>query len=115
MTDARKTFLIAGLALVLLVPIIAGAGSGSDGSALFAKMKCTKCHDPKVKKTGPALQTIAAAYKTPDNLVRYFQGKSEPIVEPARAKTMKPRRRKLARLKAEEQEALAAFILGFKK
>jgi len=85
------------------------------GEQLFQTMKCNGCHDATVKKRGPSLQTIANAYADTNGIFLYFSGKSGPIVEPERERTMRPRLRKIMKLNESEQKALASYIATFKK
>lgn len=99
---------------ILLSMAIPASADANKGETLFLSMKCNKCHATKNNPKGPSLGRIADTYGDESSLLLFFEGKSEPIVEPARAKTMKPRRRKLQKLSEEDQKALAAYIITFK-
>ena len=83
------------------------------GEKLFQKLRCTKCHHPDKKINGPALKTIVRAYGTPEKLLGYFKGESDPIVEPGRAKTMKIRRKKIKKLQDDERQSLVDYFFSF--
>jgi cytochrome c551/c552 len=102
--------------ILCLFLLIAGPASavGKKGEVLFLSMKCSKCHTTEGNPKGPSLPRIADAYGDVSKLLLFFQGESEPIVEPARAKTMKPRRRRIKKLSSEDQKALAKYVIGFK-
>ncbi|OQX06855.1 MAG: hypothetical protein BWK76_25630 [Desulfobulbaceae bacterium A2] len=86
----------------------------SAGKALFLAMKCTECHDADKQINGPPLKTIAAVYGEKERLLNFMRSDVPYIVEPARSRTMEPRRRKLKALKPEEQDALATFLMSHK-
>jgi cytochrome c551/c552 len=90
------------------------AAETTAGETLFTSMRCGQCHAPDKKVYGPGLQVIAGIYGEEEKLLAYFRGESEPIIEPERAKTMKPRLRKIGKLSAQELQALARYIMGFK-
>jgi len=89
--------------------------SDQSGEKLFQAMKCTGCHDAEIKKRGPSLQKIARVYPDQESIFLYFTGKADPIVEPEREKTMRPRLRKIMKLNEAEKKALATYINTFKK
>jgi len=84
------------------------------GKALFEAMRCTECHDAEKQINGPPLKTIATVYGDKQALLGFIGGDAPAIVEPARAKTMEPRRRKLKKLDPKAQDAVASFIMSFK-
>ncbi len=103
------------MALCLSVSLSSFACSAEQsGEELFKTMKCTMCHDAKVKKRGPSLITIASAYPDMDTMALYFSGKADPIVDPKRAKSMAPRLRKIMKLNETDQTALASYLMSFK-
>lgn len=104
-------------ALCMSLSLISSSASADDmtGEALFQSMKCGKCHRTEENPKGPTLARIAETYGDEAKLLLYFEGKTEPIVEPERAKTMKPRQRKIKKLDKADKTKLAAYIIGFKK
>ena len=106
------TLFLFALFSLLAVPAVA---EEQPGEILFKTMKCTKCHGTKAKQRGPSVITIASAYANTDELLLFFAGEKEAIVEPERAKTMKPRLRKIMKLNDADKKALASYLLGFKK
>jgi cytochrome c len=109
-------FSIASILFFLFLTICTTADATErSGEAIFQDMKCTKCHGTKAKQRGPSLLKIAAAYPDADALFLFFNGKTDPIVEPERAKTMRPRLRKIMKLNDTEQKALADYVISFKK
>lgn len=87
----------------------------SPGEELFESMKCQKCHTPAKDKRAPSLITIASEYPDTETMVLYFSGKSEAIVEPKRARTMKSRLKKIIKLSDDDKKILASHIMSFKK
>ena len=91
------------------------AGQTRDGKEIFESMKCIKCHHPDKKINGPSLKTIVKVYGEKEKLLLFFEGTSDPIVEPERYITMKPRRRKIEKLPKEEKKALTDYFFSFKE
>ncbi len=89
------------------------AWAETHGRDVFEAMECFKCHDPQYKKMGPTLKLIANTYGKKEKLLSYFNGETESIVEPERAKTMKIRIRKIKKLADPEKDALADYIMSF--
>ncbi len=102
-----KKFLIATLA-------VAGFAVAADGKAIFQSKGCASCHQPTADTVGPSLKKIAQAYGSVDQLVKYFKGESQPIVDPAKAAIMNPQLAQLKGLSDAELKALAEFILSHK-
>lgn len=100
--------------LISLILVTSALAEEKSGEELFLSMKCNKCHRTEKNPKGPTLIRIANTYGEKARLLSFFEGKTEPIVEPERAKTMKPRRRKIKKLTRENKEKLAAYIMGFK-
>jgi len=112
-----KKFVFYGIPLALCLSLFLSSSAHSteqSGEELFKTMKCSMCHDSKVKKRGPSLITIADAYPDTESMALYFSGKADPIVDPKRAKSMQPRLRKIMKLNETDQKALASFLMGFK-
>ena len=86
------------------------------GESIFTVKKCQRCHaSGNEKKKGPSLEVIAEIYQTEEKLLSYFKGEGEPIVEPARAKLMKMRRRQIKKLSSQQQNDLGKYMMSFKK
>lgn len=112
----RISFLVAGMVvggLFLCQPVM-GEKKPSPGERIFSELGCAECHQPEVKINGPSLKTIAAAYGEIERLLSFFKGDTDSIVEPERARTMIPRRRKIKQLSAEQQQQLAEYIMSFR-
>ncbi len=110
----RKTALIFALAI-----LIYGADVFADsdnGELLFKGFACNSCHDVTKSTLGPSLKMIAAGYDgKKDELIRYFDGKSHPIVTPDKSVTMRftlsNTLEKLKKLADKDKSDLADFIL----
>lgn len=86
------------------------------GQAIFTKKKCQRCHvSGNLKKKGPSLEVIAEGYQTEEQLLSYFKGDGEPIIEPERAKLMKMRRKQIKKLSDQQQKDLSQYMMSFKK
>ena len=84
-----------------------------DGEATFNSLRCNICHKPDTGKTFPSLKDIAAAYKgKEDQLLNYFKGESEPIVNPQKRGSMKAFIEKTKKLEEDQRKGLADFILS---
>ena len=84
-----------------------------DGQATFDSLRCGICHKPDTGKTMPSLKDIAAAYKgKEDQLLDYFKGDSESIVNPQKKGTMKVFIEKTKMLEDDQRKGLADFILS---
>ena len=106
----QKLFLMIGISF-FLVTISYGADSGE---AVFQSNHCGTCHKPDISKSNPSLKDIARAYQGKENqLVKYLQGETDPIVVPERSKIMKRYLEKTKSLSEPERKALAGFIMGF--
>jgi cytochrome c len=100
------------LAAVLGLGIFAGGAVAADGEAIFKSKGCSACHKPASKSIGPALKEIAKAYKgKKDQLIKFFKGEADPVVDTGKFNMMKPQLSKTKALSDEEREALADFIL----
>ena len=79
----------------------------------FNSLRCGMCHKTDSGSTMPSLKDIAAAYKgKEDQLLSYFKGEAEPLVNPEKSGAMKTFIEKTKQLEDEERKALADFILG---
>lgn len=85
-----------------------------DGKAVFDSLYCSICHKPHEGVTGVTLPQIARAYKNPEHLMQYFNGKTEAIVEPSKSSIMWGQLKKIQKLPEAKQKALADYILTFK-
>jgi len=110
----RIIFLFVGMVVggIFLSQPVMGEKTASPGEKIFTELGCVECHHPEVKINGPALKTIAATYGDIKRLLAYFKGDTGPIVEPERARTMMPRRRKIKKLSEDRQQALAEYIIS---
>ena len=100
-------FLAAGLFL------ISSNVYAEDGKATFDAMRCGVCHKPDTGKSMPSLKIIAAAYKEKkEQLMDYFNGNAEPLVNPEKKGIMKMYIEKTKKLEDDQQAALADFIMS---
>lgn len=97
---------------------LAGAGLNqsfaADGKAVFDSLHCGICHRPNKGAAGVTLPQIAQAYKDQKQLVQYFAGESEAVVEPTKSAIMWGQLKKIQALSEEDQKALADYLLSFK-
>ena len=84
-----------------------------DGEGTFKSLHCNICHKPDTGKTFPSLKDIAAAYKgREDQLLKYFKGESESVVNPQKMGSMKSFIEKTKKLEDDQRQGLADFILS---
>ena len=103
--------------LFLMVLIFLAVNAVADqGQDLFQDMRCGSCHKPEITKTTPSLKDMAAAYQGKDEqLIRYFKGEAEAMMNPEKANLMKRYIEKTKALSDAERKALADYILKNKK
>ncbi|MCE5243105.1 MAG: c-type cytochrome [Syntrophobacteraceae bacterium] len=106
--------IIATIISAMAAGVFMTSASAADGRAVFDSLKCGSCHKPGEKSVAVSLAQIARAYETPEQLGGFFKGESKPIIESEKPGMMKGQMPKLGALSAEEQKALAEYILGFK-
>ncbi len=84
---------------------------------VFQTLGCGTCHKEAAKsQTFPSLSEIAQAYGgKADQLVKYLNGETGPILRPESGATMKRYVEKTKALSDADRKALADFILGKKK
>lgn len=82
------------------------------GKEIFlGKGACIACHKPDVKLVGPSLQDIAKIYKEKNgDMVAFFKGDHEPIVDPVQYAIMKPNLELTKTFSDEELKALEAYV-----
>jgi cytochrome c len=87
------------------------------GAAIFnGKGACVACHKPDVKLVGPSLQDIAKIYKEKNSdMVSFFKGESEPIVDPTQYAIMRPNIEITKSFAEEELKALEVYVLSHLK
>lgn len=82
------------------------------GQEIFeGKGNCISCHQVDQKLIGPSLQEIAKIYKDKNgNLVHFFKGESEAIVDPAQFALMQANIELTKTFSDEELKALEGYI-----
>ena len=90
-------------------------GNVADGKKLFASKGCVACHKEDAKLVGPALKVIAKTYADKKgNMVKFLKGNAESIVDPAQFAVMKANLAITKAMKAEDLQALTAYIRSVK-
>lgn len=85
------------------------------GKKLFIQNGCTICHHERKEGLAPMLKVICETYKDDkEKLVKFLKRESEPIVEPKDFGIMAANLFKTKKMKDEEREALADYILSIK-
>ena len=93
--------------------LFAGTVKAGDGAALFEGQRCGVCHKLDTGKTYPTLKEIAGVYQAKEEqLINYFNGEAEPIINPAKSATMKRYIEKTKAFSDEDRKALAKYILA---
>lgn len=106
--------MISTIIFAMAAGVFLGSASAADGRAVFDSLKCVSCHKPVEKSVAVSLAQIARAYESPEQLAGFFKGGSKAVIESEKPGMMKGQMPKLGALSAEEQKALADYILGFK-
>ena len=89
------------------------ANAEQEGKEIFDSLHCAMCHKPDTGTLIPSLKEISAIYKGKEGqLLNYFKGEVESIINPAKRETMKRYIEKTKELKAEDRKTLADFILS---
>ncbi len=113
-----KRFLPILITVCLLISIPAFADI-DNGEKIFKSFVCNACHQVSKETFGPSLKKIAAVYDgKKEQLVKYFSGKSHPIINPDKSLTMEFTLTNtitmLKKLSDKEKSDLAGFILKHK-
>ncbi len=95
--------------------IVTKTNINTEGKELTVKKGCTLCHNPEKKIVGPSFKEIAVAYEgNHDKLLKFLNGKAQPIVRPEEFQFMKPVLNQLKHTPKEEVEAIAKYIISLK-
>ncbi|NLD38079.1 MAG: c-type cytochrome [Desulfatiglans sp.] len=106
-----KTYLI--LILFTILIFYSFSTASADDKSVYDSLKCGICHKADTGKTYPSLIEISKAYNgDTEKLVKYFQGKSEPIMNLEKAKSMEKFLEKTKALSEDELNSLVEFILS---
>jgi cytochrome c551/c552 len=89
--------------------------SAAEGEEVFARLKCGMCHKPDKKAAAVSLKEIDKVYSDKDILVKFFKGGMKPLIESDNWGMMRAQLEKIKGLPDDEKEALADYILSFKK
>jgi len=90
-------------------------GKAADGKKLFTSKGCVACHKEDAKLVGPSLKEIAKVYADKKgNMVKFLKGNADAIVDPAQFAVMKANLAITQAMKAEELQALTAYIRSVK-
>ncbi len=101
------------LILFMILTFSLFTATGQEDKTIFKSLNCGICHKADTGKAYPSLIEIAKAYNgDKEKLKKYFQGKSEPIMNLEKAKSMEKFLEKTKALPEEDLNALAEFILG---
>lgn len=112
-----KNFLFAACCALVILMAMSNQriDAAANGQAVFASLHCNSCHKPDTDKVGASLQLIADTYAAKTELLDYLDGRGEPRIAPERKGVMKGQLKKIAKLTDEEKQALAEYIMTFKK
>jgi cytochrome c551/c552 len=102
------------LVIFLFLFFVSALSADEQGKEIFKSKGCILCHKMgRATGTIPSLPDLAKAYKgKKEQLILYFKGESQPIVNPERAGTMKRQIEKTKALSDSDRTALADFMLG---
>ena len=91
------------------------SGKIADGKKLFASKGCVACHKEEGKLVGPGLKEIAKVYADKKgNMVKFLKGNDKAIVDPAQFAVMQANLAITKAMKAEDLQALTAYIRSIK-
>jgi len=77
---------------------------------------CFACHQEDQKVIAPSLVEIATIYKKQNaDIVKFLQGKGEPIVDPSQYATMKTNFSITTQMTDDELKALETYVMSFAK
>jgi cytochrome c551/c552 len=101
------------LILFMILTFCAFIATGEEEKPIFKSLNCGICHKADTGKAYPSLIEITKAYNgDKDKLIKYFQGKSEPIMNLEKAKSMEKFLEKTKALSEDELNSLVEFILS---
>jgi cytochrome c551/c552 len=84
------------------------------GKDVFTSNGCGACHLAGTKSAGPAISTIANAYKGNEKgLHEFLLGEGAPIVDPAQEAVMKPQIGITKAMSEKDRQAVVDHILSF--
>lgn len=102
-----------GMILSAILFFCAFSATGADEKPIFKSLNCGICHKADTGKAYPSLIEITKAYNgDKDKLIKYFQVKSEPIMNIEKAKGMEKYLEKTKALSEDELNSLVEFILS---
>ncbi len=85
------------------------------GKDLYIKKGCNLCHHPEKKIVGPSFKEISSVYNgNKEDLLKFLNSNAQPKVDPEEFSFMKSVLIQLKKMKPEEREALAEYILSNK-
>jgi len=102
------------LVIFLFLFFVSALSADEQGKEIFKSKGCIFCHKMgRSSGTIPSLPELAKAYKgKKEQLIRYFNGEAQSIVNPERAGTMKRQIEKTKAMSDSDRTALADFLLG---
>ena len=102
------------LVIFLFLFFVSALSANEQGEEIFKSKGCIFCHKTgRSSGTIPSLSELAKAYKgKKEQLIQYFKGEADPIVDPERAGTMKRQIEKTKAMSDPERTALADFMLS---
>jgi len=102
------------LVVFLCLFFVSALSANEQGEEIFKSKGCIFCHKMgRSSGTIPSLPELAKAYKgKKEQLIRYFKGEADPIVNPERAGTMKRQIEKTKAMSDPERTALVDFMLS---
>jgi cytochrome c551/c552 len=102
------------MVIFLFLFFVSALSANEQGEEIFKSKGCIFCHKlGDASGTIPSLSELAKAYKgKKEQLIRYFKGEADPIVDPERAGTMKRQIEKTKAMSDSERTALTDFMLS---
>lgn len=86
----------------------------SSGEEIFHKLRCGACHRQETSGFAPSIKEISKFYKEKrERLIKYLKGEAEAIVDSERQGYMEPYIRQTKKLKDNDIEKLADYLISF--
>jgi cytochrome c551/c552 len=102
-----------GLVVVVASLWLAADVLAQQEGGIFESLHCGGCHKADISSASPSLKEVAGAYQgKEDQLIKYLNGETGPIVKPAEGNLMKRAIEKTKALSDADRKALADFILS---
>jgi len=102
--------------ILFIALLLSAATACAQQPNVFESQGCGVCHKPSGGVANPSLIDISKNYTDREGqLIKYFKGEAEPVINPQRAGIMKPHLEKTKALSDADLKNLADFIMNHKQ